>query len=128
MKYLLDTHALVWWLMDDPRLSAAARTAVTNGDNEIAASAVSAFEIATKHRLGKWPEVGTLCADFVTYVMAERFVLLPVEPSHALLAGQLTGDHKDPFDRLLAAQSKLESLTLVTADKAFNVFDVECLW
>ncbi|MCL6708868.1 type II toxin-antitoxin system VapC family toxin [Pseudomonas sp. R2.Fl] len=125
---MLDTHVLAWWLLDDRRLSAPSRAAIAEGDNEIAASAVSAFEIATKYRLGKWPEAAQLAGDFEKYVMAERFFLLPISPSHALLAGQMTGHHKDPFDRLLAAQSKIETLVFVTADKAFDGFDIERLW
>lgn len=128
MKYLLDTHALVWWLLDDKRLSRPARTVIANSDNEIIASAVSAFEIATKHRLGKWPEVAPLSIDFEKYAIAERFSLLPIAPSHALLAGRLPGEHKDPFDRLLAAQANIDALVLITADPAFAGFDIDRLW
>lgn len=128
MKYLLDTHALVWWLLDDKRLSRPACTVITHGENEITASAVSAFEIATKHRLGKWPEVAPLSIDFEKHVIAERFSLLPIAPSHALLAGRWPGDHKDPFDRLLAAQANLDALVLISADRAFDGFDIDRLW
>jgi PIN domain nuclease of toxin-antitoxin system len=128
VRYLLDTHALVWWLLDDAHLSQPALLALSDVDNEVMVSAVSAFELTTKHRLGKWPEVGPISTDFVKHVMAERFTLLAVETSHALYAGQLIAEHKDPFDRLLAAQSKLEGLTLVSADRAFDDFGVERLW
>lgn len=114
--------------MDDGHLSPPARAALSDGDNEVMVSAVSAFEVATKHRLRKWPEVGSISADFVKYVMAERFTLLAIETSHALYAGQLVADHKDPFDRLLAAQSKLEGLVLVSADTAFDTLGVQRLW
>ncbi len=128
MRYLLDTHTLVWWLMNDGHLSPPARAALSDGDNEVIVSAVSAFELTTKHRLGKWPEAGPISTDFVKYVMAERFTLLAIETSHALYAGQLVAEHKDPFDRLLAAQSKLESLVIVSADTAFDTLGVQRLW
>jgi PIN domain nuclease of toxin-antitoxin system len=128
VRYLLDTHTLVWWLMNDDHLSQLARVILSDGDNEVMVSAVSAFELATKYRLGKWPEVGPISADFVKHIMAERFTLLAVETSHALYAGQLTADHKDPFDRLLAAQAKLEGLTLVSANRAFDSLDGQRLW
>lgn len=128
MRYLLDTHALVWWLLNSADLSQSARLALSDGDNEVMVSAVSAFELTTKHRLGKWPEVGPISTYFVKYVTAERFTLLSVKTSHALYAGQLVAEHKDPFDRLLAAQSKLEGLSLVSADKAFDGLGVERLW
>lgn len=128
MRYLLDTHTLVWWLIDDGHLSPPARAAISDGDNEVIVSAVSAFELTTKHRLGKWPEAGPISTDFVKHVMAERFTLLAIETSHALYAGQLVADHKDPFDRLLAAQSKLEGLVIVSADTAFDTLAVQRLW
>lgn len=128
MKLLLDTHALVWWLFDDPRLGRKSRALITDRDNRVSASAVSAFEISTKHRIGKWPEVAIIARDFGSLVAAENFDLLDVTPAHALLAGSMPGLHKDPFDRILAAQAKLESLTLVTADAAFQSFDLEPVW
>jgi PIN domain nuclease of toxin-antitoxin system len=128
MKLLLDTHALVWWLFDDPRLGRKSRALIADRDNSVSASAVSAFEIATKHRIGKWPEVAIIARDFGALVAAENFDLLDVTPAHALLAGSMPGLHKDPFDRILAAQAKLESLTLVTADAAFQSFELELVW
>ncbi len=128
MKFLLDTHTLVWWLLDDIRLSKAARAALIDGDNEVVVSAVSAFEVTTKHRLGKWPEAGPISIDFTKLVARERFTLLPVQTSHALHAGQLVGHHRDPFDRLLAAQSILDDLVIVSADSAFDTFGAQRLW
>lgn len=128
MRYLLDTHTLVWWLINDIRLSSPARVTLADGDNEVYVGAVSAFEMATKHRLGKWPEAGPVCDNFNNLVVNERFTFLPVETSHALHAGRLIVDHKDPFDRLLAAQSILEGLVLLSADEAFDSFGVRRLW
>ena len=128
MRYLLDTHALAWWLLDDVKLKSSAHEAIADPQNEIIVSAASAFEVATKLRLGKWPEMEALARNFETLVIAERFSLLPVTPAHALLAGTMAGEHKDPFDRILAAQAKLERLTIVSADGALDVFGVARLW
>jgi PIN domain nuclease of toxin-antitoxin system len=128
MRFLLDTHVLAWWLFDDTKLRAGPASAIADPENEILVSAISAFEVTTKYRLGKWPEMATLVADFEVIVMAERFSFLPIATSHALLAGQLPGEHKDPFDRLLAAQARLESLVLISADAALDSFGVERLW
>jgi PIN domain nuclease of toxin-antitoxin system len=128
MKLLLDTHALVWWLFDDPRLGRQARHMISLRENEIVVSTISAFEIATKHRLRKWPEVATIVSNFETLVTAERFSLLPVDHVHALQAGQLPASHKDPFDRILAAQSLGEDAPLVTVDAAFRTFPISTIW
>ncbi|MBO0662945.1 type II toxin-antitoxin system VapC family toxin [Jiella sp. MQZ9-1] len=128
MRYLLDTHALAWWLLNDPRLSRAAADAIAEPDHMIAASAASAFEIATKYRLGKWPEIAPIAKNFDALVRAERFSVLAVTAAHALLAGRMPGAHKDPFDRLLAAQATVEDLVVVTVDTAFDGFGVPRLW
>lgn len=128
MKLLLDTHALVWWLFDDPRLSGQASHMISLSENEIVVSTISAFEIATKHRLGKWPEVTTIVSNFKTLITAEGFSLLPVDHVHALRAGQLLASHKDPFDRILAAQSLSENAPLVTVDAAFHTFPISTIW
>jgi PIN domain nuclease of toxin-antitoxin system len=128
VRYLLDTHTLVWWLLDDVRLSHNARAAIADADNEVLASAVSAFEATTKHRLGKWPEAQPICADFIKLITNERFGLLSIEAHHALKAGRLAGEHKDPFDRLLAAQAIHEDLIIVSTDSAFDTFGIQRLW
>ncbi len=128
MRLLLDTHALAWWLRDDPRLSARARQSIADPVNTVMVSAVSAFEAATKHRLGKWPDVELLVTDFERIVIAENFSLLPISTQHAIAAGGFVAIHKDPFDRLLAAQCKLDGLSLVSADTAFRQFELDILW
>jgi PIN domain nuclease of toxin-antitoxin system len=128
MKLLLDTHALAWWLMDDSRLTETARNAIADPGNDVAVSAVSAFEVATKYRIGKWPAMADLVTGFPHLVAEQEFSLLPITVSHALLAGRFAAAHRDPFDRLLAAQAKLDSLVLVTADSAFSQFDIDLLW
>ncbi len=128
MRYLLNTHTLVWWLLDDIRLSHKARAEIADADNEILASAVSAFEVTTKHRLGKWPEAQPICADFIKLITNERFGLLSIQTLNALQAGRLAGEHKDPFDRLLAAQAIHEDLIIVSTGSAFDTFGVQRLW
>ncbi|WP_448204463.1 type II toxin-antitoxin system VapC family toxin [Azospirillum sp. sgz302134] len=128
MRILLDTHALLWWLLDDPRLSPAARSAIGNGRNEVLTSTASAWEIATKVRLGKLPQAAVLVEKFEQYLTRSRIGVLDVSLSHALLAGRLDGEHKDPFDRMLAAQSRIEGIPLVTADGALQNLGVETIW
>lgn len=128
MRLLLDTHALAWWVLDEKRLSTAAKSAISSPDNEIVVSVVSAFEMGTKHRLGKWDGIGEFARSFRSAVTAEGFEIADVNAEHAILAGVMPGHHRDPFDRLLAAQAKLDSLVLVTADTAFSQFDIDVLW
>ena len=128
MKALLDTHALVWWWTDNRRLPRAARAMIAEPDNEVLVSAATAWEIATKNRLGKWPEVERLVTDFESLLLQSRFVGLPVSVAHARLAGTLTGQHRDPFDRMLIAQARLESAVLVTGDAIFRRYRVPVVW
>jgi PIN domain nuclease of toxin-antitoxin system len=128
MRLLLDTHALLWWFTDDGRLSATAREAIADEKNEVFVSAVSAWEIATKQRLGKLEGVPAAAERFSELVAADGFLHLPVSYLHALRAGGYRQDHRDPFDRMLAAQSELESLRLVTRDPAFEAFGSKTLW
>ncbi|NEV60788.1 type II toxin-antitoxin system VapC family toxin [Thiorhodococcus minor] len=128
MRVLLDTHAFLWWVTDDPRLSAAARAAIGDEANGVLVSAASAWEIATKHRLGKLGEAGGAVARFAELVTADGFEHLAVSYLHALKAGSYQSAHRDPFDRMLAAQSALEGLPLVTRDPAFADFGTKTLW
>jgi len=128
MKLLLDTHALLWWLADDSRLSQQARNAIADPERTVYLSAASAWEIATKHRIGRLPDAGELLADFSGIVSRAGFEELPITAKHAVLAGTLPGDHRDPFDRMLAAQALCESLAIVTADEAIGALGARCLW
>ena len=128
MNLLLDTHALVWGLSDDARLSAAVRAEMVNPASVVCASAASGWEIATKTRRGKWPEAEALIADFEAILAKNRLAILPISMRHAVHAGLLDGQHKDPFDRILAAQAEIESLTLATVDPAFVEFKTKVIW
>ncbi len=128
MKLLLDTHCLLWALMTPEKLSPRARGFILAPDNELLVSTACAWEIATKHRLGKLPEAGAVLSDYSGALQQLMAFELPISSAHALLAGQLTQAHRDPFDRILAAQATLEGLTLVTADRVFQMFAVTVLW
>ncbi|MCE2487367.1 MAG: type II toxin-antitoxin system VapC family toxin [Desulfurellaceae bacterium] len=128
MKALLDTHALLWWLFDDPHLSTAARDCIANAGNEILVSAASAWEIATKHRIGKLPEAGDIVRRLPTYLRQARFAELSVTADDGLLAGSLPGPHKDPFDRMLIAQARLRSLPVLSIDPVFHEYGVTVVW
>ena len=128
MRFLLDTHALIWWLAADEALSSVARAAIADHENEIFVSAASAWEIATKHRIGKLPQAGLLAADIAGFVTAQGFNELPVSIRHGQLAGALPRIHKDPFDRMLVAQAIIEDLTFVSNDEILAVYGVSRLW
>ncbi|WP_420609189.1 type II toxin-antitoxin system VapC family toxin [Candidatus Poriferisodalis sp.] len=127
-ELLLDTHALLWCLGDDPALSAGARAAVLDPEARILVSAASAWEIATKHRLGRLDDLGIFASRLDQLVLAADYNRLPITFTHAQRAGSYATAHKDPFDRMLAAQAEIESLTLVTRDPAFEEFPVATLW
>jgi PIN domain nuclease of toxin-antitoxin system len=128
MRLLLDTHALLWWFTADRQLSARAQAAIADETNTVHVSAATAWEIATKQRLGKLAEVPHAAEQFAELVAADGFLHLPVSDRHGLRAGGYVLTHRDPFDRMLAAQSELESMVLVTRDPAFAAFQVVTLW
>jgi len=128
MKLLFDTHALFWFLDGDPKLSESARQAISAPDVSLVASAVSAWEFANKARIGKWPEVQRFAERFTEYAQDQQIALLSVSAEHARHAGLMPGDHRDPFDRMLAAQSEIEQMPLVTADPVFRVFGTKTIW
>lgn len=128
MRLLLDTHTLLWWSANDRRLSAAARESIGLGSNEVLVSAASAWEIATKARNGKLKSVERLLSGFEALMAADRFTLLAMTHRHALLAGGFAHEHRDPFDRMLAAQALIEDAILVTDDPALRAFGARSLW
>ncbi|GAO40650.1 hypothetical protein SCH01S_50_00170 [Sphingomonas changbaiensis NBRC 104936] len=128
MRLLLDTHALIWWLIDSPKLSRSAHAAIADGRNEILVSAVSAIEVTTKYRRGRLPEAEPLAVAFERETASEGFMSLPISIAHAAMAGGLRIQHADPFDRLLIAQAQLEEALLVSNEKLFDGFGVKRLW
>ncbi len=127
-RLLLDTHALLWWCSEAESLSATARDAISDGNNLIYVSAVSAMEIATKFRIGKLPESQALAENFVAEIDREGFVELPLSAAHAQRGGSLAIAHKDPFDRLLIAQAQIEDLKLVSNEVLFDGYAVLRCW
>ena len=125
---LLDTHALLWWLAEPEQLSANAHTSIANGELNVYVSAASGWEIATKVRLGKLPAARELLEDLLGLLADQGFLLLPIELRHGLRAGSYTMPHRDPFDRLLAAQAELQNLTLLSVDPALRDFPCRLLW
>lgn len=128
MRILLDTHALLWTLLGDPRLSPPAKAAVNDPDNEIVVSAVSIYEVTQKHRIGKLPQGGPFARHHARMMSELDWTPLPVTIDHAALAGSLDIPHKDPFDRLLIAQAQIERVPLVTNETLFDGFGVERIW
>jgi PIN domain nuclease of toxin-antitoxin system len=128
VRLLLDTHPLLWWLDGDRRLSLKARCAVASQSNTILVSAASAWEITTKARLGRLPGATDVAADVAACVAGQGFVPLDITILLAQRAGRLPGDHRDPFDRMLIAQSQMEDVALVSDNEAFDSFDVRRFW
>jgi PIN domain nuclease of toxin-antitoxin system len=128
VRLLLDTHALLWWAGGASQLSRPARAAITEEANDVYVSAASAWEIATKHRLGKLDRVGPLLDDLLGYLDDQDFRDLGIGVRHAQRAGTLPGPHRDPFDRMLIAQAQIEGLTLVSNETVFDRYGVRRLW
>ncbi len=128
MAILLDTHVLLWWWSDDTRLSPNAREVLVDSTNDIYVSAVSAWEIATKVRLGRLPAFEDTVWRFHELLQEAAMRHLSITYLHGLRAGRYEQQHRDPFDRMLAAQAEIESLVLITGDFAFQEFPVRVLW
>jgi PIN domain nuclease of toxin-antitoxin system len=128
VRLLIDTHALLWWLNDEPSLSPAARKAMAESSNVLLVSAASAWEIASKVRLGKLPTAKELAADFQGFMLREGFTILDITADHAIRAGLLPGPHKDPFDRMLISQAQAESVPIVTNERIFQAYGVRRVW
>lgn len=128
VKLLLDTHTFIWAVSAPARLSSDAARLLAAADNELFLSSATAWELATKYRIGKLPAAEALLDSFAQLAEDLRAQPLPITHDHALKAGLLSSTHRDPFDRMLAAQAELEDLYLVTRDPAFATFDVKVLW
>ncbi|MEN8179066.1 MAG: type II toxin-antitoxin system VapC family toxin [Pseudomonadota bacterium] len=123
MSLLLDTHILLWWLADDPRLWQTARNRIADPTERVLISAATVWEIGIKQAIGKLeaPE------SILSAIQEGGFEELPISARHAELAARLPEHHKDPFDRMLIAQAQVEGLTLVTADSAIEAYDLVIL-
>jgi PIN domain nuclease of toxin-antitoxin system len=128
LRLLLDTHTFLWWLAGADALSTAARTAIADERNDIFISAASAWEIATKHRIGKLPGVAAIVTDLEGAILQQGFIGLPINLRHGQVAGALPGPHRDPFDRMLIAQAMVENLVLVSNEQPFDAYGVARLW
>lgn len=128
MRVLLDTHTLIWWMTTDAHLSQSARALIEEKNNTSLVSAVSAWEIATKVRLGRLPAAANLVQDFVSDLARQRIDILSVTADHGIRAGLLPGPHQDPFDRMLIAQALAENVPIVSNDRALDGYGVRRLW
>ena len=126
--YLLDTHALLFAVARPHRLSPKAKAAIEDPNARLFVSSATAWEIATKYRLGKLPQAKVILSDYEGSLARLGASDLPIKSPHALLAGSFETNHKDPFDRILAAQAKLENLIIISKDPALDAFGVIRLW
>ena len=128
MKILLDTHTFLWWVADDPQISTNAKDIISNPDNEVYFSVVSAWEIIIKVGTGKL----SLSEPPETYILSRiasnQFEILPVQMSHILKIHSLPTFNKEPIDRLLIAQSLVEDLSLITVDRAIGQYPIKTIW
>lgn len=120
MGFLLDTHVLLWWLANDPKLSADVREIIRNPVNDSFVSAATIWEIAIKTSLGKLKQPD----DLLVVLRDNRFQVLDISAEHCLNVGSLPWHHKDPFDRMLISQALVEGLTIITVDQKFKFYDV----
>ena len=125
MKLLVDTHALLWWLTDNPWLSYIAGAAISNPENDVFVSACIGYEIAYKQRLGRLP---ALPGSLPHRLERDGIEAMPVSLAHALAAAALPGPHRDPWDRIMMAQALAERCHVVTLDKVFSEYKIPVLW
>ncbi|MFH2131919.1 MAG: type II toxin-antitoxin system VapC family toxin [bacterium] len=124
---LLDTHIFLWWLFDDPKLSKKIRIILCDLNNPVFVSAATVWEVATKYRLGKLPAASSVAENVPYWIVKAGFKPLAISPEHAQLSGSWDISHRDPFDRMLAAQAKLEDLALISDDHALTAFPVKII-
>ena len=128
MRVLLDTHTLLWWATNDPRLSRKAVTVLSSFQTEVFVSAASAWEVATKFRIGRLPGAASMAEDFSARIKQLGFLELAITVEHGQRAGLLPGEHKDPFDRMLMAQAQAENMPIVSNEKIFDAYQVRRIW
>jgi PIN domain nuclease of toxin-antitoxin system len=128
MRVLLDTHAVLWATLSSAKLSRRAATLISASDNDILVSSASAWEIATKVRLGKLPQAEQLEMGFLEHMARAGYTVISIDPSSALRAGRLSGDHGDPFDRMIAAQALEQDIPVISNDAHLDMFGVRRIW
>jgi PIN domain nuclease of toxin-antitoxin system len=128
MKALLDTHAFLWWITDDPRLSSHVREIIADGDNELFLSAASGWEMAIKAKLGKLHLPDNPESFVLDQLAINAIESLPVQMGHALRVYALPEHHRDPFDRMLVAQAQSERIPILTADPLIAQYAVKVIW
>jgi PIN domain nuclease of toxin-antitoxin system len=128
VKALLDTHALLWAVLSPSSLSREAAAIIADETNVVLVSAASAWEIATKVRIGKLPGAEALEENFLDAMGLAGYSLLPIDAADALRAGRLPGDHRDPFDRMIAAQALAGDLPVLSSDPKLDIFSIRRIW
>ena len=128
MDSLLDTHALLWWVTGNSKLSDAAYAAIDDSSNVLLVSAASAWEIATKHRLGRLPEANAIARDIKGRMTEEGFRELVITLEDGEYAGRLPGHHQDPFDRIIIAQALIRNLAIVSNERIFDQYGINRIW
>ena len=128
MRLLLDTHALLWALLQPSELSDLVRKLVRSRANDVFLSSATAWEIATKYRLGKLPEAGDVANNYLEVTRKFGVQHLAIDPAHSLTAGGFRSEHRDPFDRMIAAQALHENLVVVSKDSAMRTFPINVIW
>ena len=128
MRLLLDTHAFLWWLDGDAKLSPAVKKLIEATTTEVIVSAATGWEIATKARIGKLPKALPIARRLPEVVAQQGFTSLAITIEHGQRAGWLPGPHRDPFDRMLAAQALTFDIPIATKDRMFESFGVNVVW
>lgn len=117
---LIDTHILLWWFFDDPKLDDHCREIIRQPNHRIFVSSATAWEIAIKYRIGKLPEAKQIVEEYSRLFQQAKFIEIAMTSAHALRAGSLPIIHRDPFDRMIMAQAEIESLPVISSDPAFQ--------
>ena len=128
MRLLLDTHAFLWFVLDDPQLSQTARSLISDAGNHAEISPAVYWELAIKVGLGKYSLSEPIAEFMEREILTNRFEILPIEPRHVGPLTSLAFHHRDPFDRLLVAQAMIEGIPIVSADEALDAYPVVRLW
>jgi PIN domain nuclease of toxin-antitoxin system len=128
VSYLLDTHALVWWLTGDQQLSREARSVIGGQGPNCFVSVASAYELGIKVQNGKMEFARNIWNNLPTIVESNGFQILPISFEHSLLAPKLPTNHRDPFDRMLAAQSIVEAIPIMTIDQRIADLGAKVIW